>query len=224
MTHRTRQAADRPAARDDRRGRRHRLGDRRGAGASARCCVEGFPVRLSGQDVERGTFSQRHSVLIDQETEHRYTPLKHRGDRPGATSRSSTRCSPKRPCSASSMAIPGRAQCARPLGSPVRRLRQRRPGGDRPVHLVRRAQMAAHVRPRAAAAAWLRRPGAGAFLGAARALSADCRGRQLAGCQLHDAGQLFPCAAAAAASQVPQAADPDDAEIAAAAQAGGVRH
>ncbi|MBN8913021.1 MAG: 2-oxoglutarate dehydrogenase E1 component [Rhizobiales bacterium] len=39
--------------------------------------TEGFPVRLSGQDCERGTFSQRHSVLIDQETERRYTPLRH---------------------------------------------------------------------------------------------------------------------------------------------------
>ncbi len=38
---------------------------------------EGFPVRLSGQDVERGTFSQRHSVLIHQESERRYTPLKY---------------------------------------------------------------------------------------------------------------------------------------------------
>jgi 2-oxoglutarate dehydrogenase E1 component len=38
---------------------------------------EGFPVRLSGQDCERGTFSQRHSVLIDQESERRYTPLKY---------------------------------------------------------------------------------------------------------------------------------------------------
>jgi 2-oxoglutarate dehydrogenase E1 component len=38
---------------------------------------EGFPVRFSGQDSERGTFSQRHSVLIDQETERRYTPLKY---------------------------------------------------------------------------------------------------------------------------------------------------
>ncbi|MEO8651689.1 MAG: 2-oxoglutarate dehydrogenase E1 component [Hyphomicrobiaceae bacterium] len=38
---------------------------------------EGFPVRLSGQDVERGTFSSRHSVLIDQESERRYTPLKY---------------------------------------------------------------------------------------------------------------------------------------------------
>jgi 2-oxoglutarate dehydrogenase E1 component len=36
-----------------------------------------FPVRFVGQDVERGTFSQRHAVLIDQESERRYTPLKH---------------------------------------------------------------------------------------------------------------------------------------------------
>jgi 2-oxoglutarate dehydrogenase E1 component len=38
---------------------------------------EGYPVRLSGQDVERGTFSQRHSVLIDQHTEARFIPLNH---------------------------------------------------------------------------------------------------------------------------------------------------
>jgi 2-oxoglutarate dehydrogenase E1 component len=38
---------------------------------------EGFKIRLSGQDVQRGTFSQRHAVLIDQETEKRYTPLNH---------------------------------------------------------------------------------------------------------------------------------------------------
>src|SRR3954469_11590501 len=36
---------------------------------------EGHRVRLSGQDSERGTFSQRHSVLIDQESEARYVPL-----------------------------------------------------------------------------------------------------------------------------------------------------
>ena len=39
--------------------------------------TEGFRVRLSGQDSERGTFSQRHSVLMDQENEKKYTPLKH---------------------------------------------------------------------------------------------------------------------------------------------------
>ncbi|MDR3450345.1 MAG: 2-oxoglutarate dehydrogenase E1 component [Alphaproteobacteria bacterium] len=37
--------------------------------------VEGTPVRLSGQDSGRGTFSQRHSVLVDQTDEHRYIPL-----------------------------------------------------------------------------------------------------------------------------------------------------
>ncbi|NBB51319.1 2-oxoglutarate dehydrogenase E1 component [Rhizobium sp. CRIBSB] len=36
---------------------------------------EGFPVRLSGQDSVRGTFSQRHSGIIDQTTEARYVPL-----------------------------------------------------------------------------------------------------------------------------------------------------
>ena len=37
--------------------------------------MEGNHVRLSGQDVERGTFSHRHSVLNDQSTENRYIPL-----------------------------------------------------------------------------------------------------------------------------------------------------
>jgi 2-oxoglutarate dehydrogenase E1 component len=42
--------------------------------------AEGHPVRLSGQDSERGTFSQRHSVLIDQENEERWTPFNHVAD------------------------------------------------------------------------------------------------------------------------------------------------
>ncbi|OAF00855.1 2-oxoglutarate dehydrogenase subunit E1 [Bradyrhizobium centrolobii] len=41
--------------------------------------LENHHVRLSGQDSERGTFSQRHSVLIDQEDESRYTPFNHLG-------------------------------------------------------------------------------------------------------------------------------------------------
>jgi 2-oxoglutarate dehydrogenase E1 component len=39
--------------------------------------VEGNGVRLSGQDSGRGTFSHRHSVLVDQMTEERYIPLEH---------------------------------------------------------------------------------------------------------------------------------------------------
>jgi 2-oxoglutarate dehydrogenase E1 component len=38
---------------------------------------EGTPVRLSGQDSRRGTFSHRHSVLTDMRTGERYTPLNH---------------------------------------------------------------------------------------------------------------------------------------------------
>jgi len=38
---------------------------------------QGIPVRLSGQDSRRGTFSQRHAVLIDMETEAEYVPLRH---------------------------------------------------------------------------------------------------------------------------------------------------
>jgi len=39
--------------------------------------LEGTPVRLSGQDSRRGTFSQRHSVLVDQQTGGEHTPLQH---------------------------------------------------------------------------------------------------------------------------------------------------
>ena len=39
--------------------------------------VEGHPLRLSGQDSNRGTFSQRHAAFIDQETEATYKPLSH---------------------------------------------------------------------------------------------------------------------------------------------------
>ncbi len=41
--------------------------------------AEGSRVRLSGQDCGRGTFSHRHSVLVDQETEERYVPLNNLG-------------------------------------------------------------------------------------------------------------------------------------------------
>jgi 2-oxoglutarate dehydrogenase E1 component len=81
--------------------------------------LEGFPVRLSGQDVQRGTFSQRHAILVDQETDKHYT------------------------------------QCARPLGSAVRRFRQWRAGGVRPVHFIGGAEMAAHVGSRLPPPAWL---------------------------------------------------------------------
>jgi 2-oxoglutarate dehydrogenase E1 component len=39
--------------------------------------VDGHPVRLAGQDSRRGTFTQRHAVLIDRNTGEEYTPLRH---------------------------------------------------------------------------------------------------------------------------------------------------
>jgi 2-oxoglutarate dehydrogenase E1 component len=41
--------------------------------------LEKTPVRLSGQDSRRGTFSQRHAVLVDSQTNGRYVPLNHLG-------------------------------------------------------------------------------------------------------------------------------------------------
>ncbi|WP_433545707.1 multifunctional oxoglutarate decarboxylase/oxoglutarate dehydrogenase thiamine pyrophosphate-binding subunit/dihydrolipoyllysine-residue succinyltransferase subunit [Streptomyces sp. CA-294286] len=42
--------------------------------------MEGTPVRLSGQDSRRGTFGQRHAVLVDQNTGEDYTPLNYLSD------------------------------------------------------------------------------------------------------------------------------------------------
>lgn len=42
--------------------------------------LEGHHVRVTGQDVERGTFSQRHAVLHDQKDDHHHVPLKHLSD------------------------------------------------------------------------------------------------------------------------------------------------
>jgi 2-oxoglutarate dehydrogenase E1 component len=48
--------------------------------AFASLLVDGIPIRLTGQDTERGTFSHRHDVLHDVETGATYTPLQHLDD------------------------------------------------------------------------------------------------------------------------------------------------
>jgi 2-oxoglutarate dehydrogenase E1 component len=45
--------------------------------AFASVLLDGNPVRLTGQDTQRGTFNQRHAVLIDTQTEHNYLTLSH---------------------------------------------------------------------------------------------------------------------------------------------------
>src|SRR3954449_2940745 len=51
--------------------------------ASCTLLLDGHRVRLSGQDSERGTFSSRHAVLIDQESEARHTPFNHLAEKQG---------------------------------------------------------------------------------------------------------------------------------------------
>ena len=48
--------------------------------AFASLLVEGTPIRLTGQDTERGTFSQRHLVLHDVHSGQRHTPMQHLPD------------------------------------------------------------------------------------------------------------------------------------------------
>jgi 2-oxoglutarate dehydrogenase E1 component len=125
--------------------------------------TEGFPVRLSGQDSTRGTFSQRHSAFINQETEERHYPLNairrarrirgHRLDALGIR-RAGLRI----------RLHALRAQRARAVGGAVRRLRQRRADHVRPVHLVGRIEVAADERTGHAPAPRLRGPGPRALL------------------------------------------------------------
>ena len=163
--------------------------------------AEGTPVRLSGQDSGRGTFSQRHSVLVDQTNESKYIPLNHVAARPGALR------GDRQPAVRGGRAglrvrlFVGRAQCAGAVGGAVRRLRQRRAGHHRPVHLLGREQVAAHERPGDAAAARLRGPGAGAQLGPPRALPAALGRGQQAGrrCRRRRPTTSTRCAARCAA-------------------------
>jgi 2-oxoglutarate dehydrogenase E1 component len=45
--------------------------------AYATLLVDGYPVRLTGQDIGRGTFSHRHAILLNQQTGENLVPLKH---------------------------------------------------------------------------------------------------------------------------------------------------
>ena len=51
--------------------------------AYATLLTEGYHVRLTGQDIGRGTFSHRHAILLDQATGESYIPLKHLSDHQG---------------------------------------------------------------------------------------------------------------------------------------------
>ena len=101
---------------------------------SRRLLDEGIPIRLTGQDTERGTFSHRHLVLHDAQTGERYAPMQHLAE---ATASFEVYNSPlsEYACARLRVRLLGRgARGARALGGAVRRLRQRRADHRRPVH------------------------------------------------------------------------------------------
>ena len=66
--------------------------------------LDGHPVRLVGQDTRRGTFGQRHAVLVDRHTGAEYTPLQAARVAARPSSSCTTRCCPSSPRWASSTA------------------------------------------------------------------------------------------------------------------------
>ena len=116
---------------------------------------EGMHVRLSGQDSSRGTFSQRHAALVDQESEERYLPLNHIREGQGDFEVVDTLLSEEAVLGFEYGYTTAEPKALVLVGSAVRRFRQWRAGRDGPVHLLGRNEMAAHVGPGAASAAWL---------------------------------------------------------------------
>ncbi len=180
--------------------------------AYASLVQEGYPVRLTGQDSGRGTFFHRHAVLHDQATGRRYVPLQHlatqsadvHGDRFGVVRRGGHGFRVR--------LLDHRTALPDDLGRAVRRFLQRRAGHHRSVHQFRRSQVGPPLRHHPASAAWLRRPGARAFLGALGALPAAVRRVQHAGVRAVDAGADVSHAAPADGAAAAQAADRHDAE------------
>ena len=102
--------------------------------AFASLLTEGTPIRLTGQDVERGTFSQRHLVLHDAKTGQTVCPIQTPARRAGAV-RAAQLAAERDRVPGLRVRLLGRgARDARALGGAVRRLRQRRAGHHRPVH------------------------------------------------------------------------------------------
>ena len=148
--------------------------------------LEGNAVRLSGQDSERGTFSQRHSVLTDQESEEKYTPLNNLrfGQAPYEVINSPL----------SEAGVLG-FEYGYSLAEPQMLVLWEAQFGDfangaqviiDQFIAAGGSKVAAHERAGDAAATRLRRPGSGALVGAPGALLATLRRRQHSGSELHD--------------------------------------
>ncbi len=153
---------------------------------------EGVPVRIAGQDSRRGTFNQRHAVIIDTERGGDYFPLAHLHPDQG---RFTVLDSPL--CETAALGFEYGYSREYPdalgvLGGPVRRFRQRRPADHRPVHLRGRGQVETALGSRSPAPSRFRRPGPRALQRQDRTFSPAGRGRQHPGLSAADVGAVLP--------------------------------
>ena len=190
--------------------------------AFASLLTEGTPVRLTGQDAERGTFSQRHLVLHDAKTGQRVSPIQTPAGRAGADGAAQLAAVGDRLPRLRVRLLDGGARDARAVGGPVRRLRQLGAGDHRPVHRLGAVQVGPDDAPDAAAAARLRGLGARALLRPARALPDPRRRGQHPRREPDDAGAVLPPAAPPGARGQAAPAGDHDPEVAAAPAAGDV--
>ena len=115
--------------------------------------IDGHSVRLIGQDSRRGTFGQRHAVLVDRHTGEEYVPLRAFNSQTAQVPRLRLAAVGVRGRGLRVRLLGGQARRAGLLGGAVRRLRQRRADDPGRVHQLRRAEVGPAVGRRAAAPA-----------------------------------------------------------------------
>ena len=191
---------------------------------SARCCWKATACACPARTCQRGTFTQRHAVLVDQTNEAEYVPLNNIAPEPGAVRGLSTSLlSRSSACSASSTATrwPTRTRwcCGRRSSATSPTARRSSSTSSSPP-----------ARPSGCACRGLVMLLPHGYEGQGPEHSSARLERYLQLCaednmqvvQPDHAGQLLPRAAPPAEAQLPQAAGGDDAEVAAAPQAGGL--